>query len=390
MPLHFFSSRPLRPFRPLQAWLLRSLGLLAAMLLSATAQASLTYDTTTTPTLATVTTPGLSVTDSQWMRCPVGMTPTAALPVSCTGTPTLFTYTAARAYVASINAGVPEANHWRIPSAEYLGALRLSPLPSPLPVPPEPLLDTTTFPNTPIDDVFWTSTPTGYFPLMSQMRLTVDFANGSMSTYRGIGGTDKGYLRLVRAAPAQLHTVTVTTIGNGTVSPATAMQTSTANLIFDLAPTAGYQLTEVAVTSGSCVVDELSSLLLGKAYVTQGTDDCEVRALFTAAGGTWPITTGTSGPGTLNCPATAANLDDTDCYATPSAGYRLSHFTGCDATTGNTCHLRSVTSARHVVAFFEVAPVSSPASIPTLGFWGLLALSALLGLGGIQRRRRER
>lgn len=384
MSLYFFSSSPPHPF---QAWLLRCLGLLAALIWSAPAQASLTY--TTTATTATVTTPSLSVTGSEWMRCPVGMTATAGPPVSCTGTPSLLTYADALTAVAAINSALPPGEpHWRIPSAEYLGALRLSPLPSPLPSPAVPLLDTTTFPNSPIDDVFWSSTPTGLFPLMSQMRLTVDFSNGSMSTYRGIQGTDRGYLRLVRAATAQLHTVTLTTPGNGTVSPTSAVQTATANLIFNLTPAAGYRLTEVAVTSGSCQVDELSSLLWGKAYVTVGTSDCTVQVIFTDAGGTWPITAATSGSGSLICPALAANLDDTDCYATPSTGYRLSHFTGCDASTGNTCHLRSVTANRHVVAFFEVAPPSSPAAIPTLGFWGLLALSALLGLGGVQLRRR--
>lgn len=351
-----------------------------ALVLNAPAQASLTY--TVGADTATVTTPSLSVTGSEWKRCPEGMMATAGPPVTCTGTPTLYTYADALAAVAAINSGMPLNEHWYIPTAEYLSAL--------LTTTPSPRLDTTVFPNTPTNDVFWSSTPTGLFPLMSQWRLTVDFSNGSMSTYRAIQGTDVGYLRLVRPATAERHRVTVTTVGNGTISPASAWQVAKANLYVDLTPGAGYQLTEVAVTSGSCQVDELSSLLFGKAYVTLGTDDCTVRVIFTAAGGTWPITSNTapSGAGTLNCPAVAANLDDTDCYATPNTGFRLSHFTGCDANTGNTCHLRSVTAARNVTAVFEPAPASSnTAAIPTLGFWALLALSVLLGWGALWQRR---
>lgn len=335
--------------------------------------------------IATVTTLGLTTTGSEWQRCPEGLAMASPYieciaPVAGGGAKKL-TYQEALDAAAAIGGG------WRIPTQEYLAATLTS-------AGGAPRTNTSIFPNTPTDEVFWSSTPPGLFPLSASMRMTVNFANGDQSAIRSISTGDTAYLRLVRPRDADLNSVTVTADGGGNVAGATVhtlQGINKENLIFSLTPDALHHLTEVSVTSGSCVVDELTSLLNKKAFVTVGTDDCAVRAIFTPDANTFEITTSVEPAvgGTLKCPVRAALNDDVDCEATPATGFQLLRLEGCDATAialGSTvtrCTLRNVTGSRNVKAIYG----SGTHSIPVLDIGALLGLSTLVGAVAVWRSR---
>lgn len=335
----------------------------------------------------TVTTLGLATTGSEWQRCPEGLT--MSLPFTECIAPVAGGAAKKLTYQEALDAAAAIGGGWRIPTQEYLAATLTS-------AAGVPRTNTTTFPNTPTDEVFWSSTPPGLFPLSASMRMTVNFANGDQSAFRSVSTGDTAYLRLVRPLGADLNSVTVTAVGPGNVAgaPAQTMQgVHKENLIFALVPNTLHHLTEVSVTSGSCVVDELTSLLNNKAFVTVGTDTCAVNAIFTPDTNTFAIATSVepAAAGTLTCPARAALNDDTDCEATPASGFQLLRLEGCDATStasGSTvtrCTLRNVTGSRNVKAIFG----QGTHSIPVLDIGALLGLSALVGAVAVWRSRQR-
>ena len=188
------------------------------------------------------------------------------------------------------------------------------------------------------------------------------------------------------------------TSGTGTITPSgTSTIAAGGGQSFTAAPGAG----NVTVFDGSSTCPGIRS---GNVYnVVGATSDCAVNVKFVAnAGAVTVSTTVSGGNGSVTTPGqdaagnTVVAIGDTRVWTvTPaSAGYIPKVLSSTcpagvlSATAPYTYTVAGVTASCAVVFAFTVP--SSTAAIPTLNEWGLLILSALLGLGvaltGARRR----
>ncbi len=97
-----------------------------------------------------------------------------------------------------------------------------------------------------------------------------------------------------------------------------------------------------------------------------------------------------SAGGTVQCtPNPVTEGDTATCTASANTGYTFAAWTGACAGQGATCSLPNVTAPQASVAQFTPQAPAQPASIPTLGEWGLLLLSALAAAFGLRTVRRR-
>ena len=178
-------------------------------------------------------------------------------------------------------------------------------------------------------------------------------------------------------------TVTMTSGAGGTVSRAPSRTVAVGgSVVYTLTPGAGH----TARATGTC-----NGVLTGNTYtISPVTADCSVAFSFA------PLSvTATGGPNGTVTPLGVTNVaapGNTVVYTvTPNPGFTARIATGgsaCGGTLSGTTFTTNPVNASCTVAVSFVA-LSVPASIPTLSEWGLLILSALMGVFFVATHRRQ-
>lgn len=93
--------------------------------------------------------------------------------------------------------------------------------------------------------------------------------------------------------------------------------------------------------------------------------------------------------GTVECvPASVVSGGSATCYATANAGYVFSNWSGDCSGAEPTCTLSGIVGPVSAIADFAQAP-SDTRAIPTVGAWGLMLLSTMIGLAAYRRYRQR-
>ena len=389
--------------RPLRHWL--ALHLLA---LCGAANAGMYFaEVPGHPELVILTAPNIPASGTIWMRCAIGQTwdPNAAGPRggtakgTCTGTATAMTWNATTNAVSQANAngGFGGYTGWVVPSGENISSLFPPETPKDAPEtwpcakqlqPTDPcwgdaITDNDLFRNTPTDNQFWSSTN------LVITRLVANFATGKTDNRAFSSGT--GYLRLMRPAPGQLHTVTVTTSSGGSVDKATRQQLQTGEVKFALLPSIGYQIKDHQLTSGNCI---LTARIGDFLRTTVGTNDCTLHVNYERIPGMWIVTNVNERDrpfgwdGKLVCDdallTTGGSTSCTFTYLNP--GYQVTATPGCDTwtptATGGVCTVSNVTADREVEVQTQPLTTFTGTTVPTPGTDGVAdtATATLVGV----------
>jgi len=221
-----------------------------------------------------------------WDRCPLGLSTTAD---PCdTGAAATYDWSSALAAVQTANTGSHLGHRgWRLPNKNELESLVKIDAQN-------PVIDTSTFPGTPFDRYFWSSTTFVPDPTLAWF---VSFAYGHVDAgYK----PDAYYVRLVRGgqpwapfdALAINYTITPSAGAGGALNPSTAQTVAEGDTqAFTVQPSAGHVLNAISGCGGSLDAG-------GSIYTTApATGDCTVTASFTAVP---PTLAGTPGPAVVD------------------------------------------------------------------------------------------
>ncbi|MDH5858881.1 DUF1566 domain-containing protein [Lampropedia aestuarii] len=343
------------------------------------------------PAVALDTTTGLTSSGLIWMRCAVGMdfhnTPPNGACV--TNDPAAEAYTnpaqalsyaqaqtaADNANSANNGAGTHGINTWKLPTMQELNSLLMPENSRP------PNYENTVFPNLDTSQPYWTNFHFGF------MAATVDFASGRMTTG---APPATGYLLLVSAPDANLHTVTLTAGEHGVVIGSSILaESKTGTVTFEVQPDAGYVLSAVQKTSGDCL--ETALPMLNQITAIVGEQNCALTAEFQRDPSKVMITTEVQPAmgGNITCSPAGPFFpkgSSVICKATANAGFTFKtlQLNNSAPTTDNELPMTNLLYDRVLKATFAPITSISGTTVPTPGTSGVAgpAMAEIVEGGG--------